>query len=218
MRILDLFSGLGGANAAFRARGHEVITVDIEPNLNGVVPTLTADLFNVTVADLQALGPFDFIWASPPCEAFSVAAIGKNWTKHDDGRIEAKHPRADQAQLLVKHALMLITCVKPRYWLMENPRGMLRKMPFMQSFDCRTVTYCQYGETRMKPTDLWSDRWPPSLELLPPCKPRGTCHESAPRGARTGTQGVKGYFNRSLVPYDLSLAVCLALERDLENA
>lgn len=31
MRVLDLFSGLGGWSAAFRDRGHEVITLDIEP-------------------------------------------------------------------------------------------------------------------------------------------------------------------------------------------
>jgi hypothetical protein len=30
-----------------------------------------------------------------------------------------------------------------------------------------------------------------------------TCHVAAPRGAKTGTQGIKGAKNRSQVPYEL---------------
>lgn len=34
MKVLDLFSGLGGWSAAFKDRGHNVLTVDIEPKFN----------------------------------------------------------------------------------------------------------------------------------------------------------------------------------------
>jgi hypothetical protein len=64
-----------------------------------------------------------------------------------------------------------------------------------------TVSYCQYGDTRMKPTDIWTNckEWHPK----PICKPRSSCHESAPRGARTGTQGIKGAKDRGSIPKEL---------------
>jgi hypothetical protein len=94
---------------------------------------------------------------------------------------------------------------------MENPRGMLQKLRVVKDLPRRTVTYCQYGDTRMKPTDLWGpmpDAWIPR----PPCKNGDTCHVSAPRGARTGTQGIKGAKDRSRVPLELSYEICYALE------
>ena len=51
-----------------------------------------------------------------------------------------------------------------------------------------TVMYCQYGDKRMKPTDIWTNitNWEGKR-----CKNRNLDHESAPRGAKTGTQGLK---------------------------
>lgn len=61
-----------------------------------------------------------------------------------------------------------------------------------------TVTYCQYGDNRMKPTDIWTNcsEWKPK----PMCKNGENCHESAPRGSKTGTQGIKGAKDRGVIP------------------
>ena len=71
----------------------------------------------------------------------------------------------------------------------------------MQGLHRVTVTYCQYGDTRMKPTDIWTNMtsWKPKSM----CKNGDKCHVSAPRGSRTGTQGIKGYKDRSRIPEDL---------------
>ena len=55
----------------------------------------------------------------------------------------------------------------------------------------------------MKPTDVFSN----DFEWIP----RGMCHngnrdchhEPAPRGSRTGTQGLKGNYERSKIPQEL---------------
>ena len=75
---------------------------------------------------------------------------------------------------------------------------MLRKMPFMQELPRHTVTYCQYGDTRMKPTDIWTNMkiWKPR----PACKNGYPCHVSAPRGSRTGTQGLNNAIERGKIP------------------
>ena len=64
-----------------------------------------------------------------------------------------------------------------------------------------TVTYCQYGDTRMKPTDIWANR--PNPKFKPPCHNGDPCHTPASRGSKTGTQGLKGSIKRSIIPQKL---------------
>ena len=75
----------------------------------------------------------------------------------------------------------------------------------MQRFKRQGVTYCQYGDDRMKPTDIWtnSDTWIPR----PMCKNGDSCHISAPRGSRTGTQGLANAYERSKIPEQLCLEI-----------
>ena len=77
----------------------------------------------------------------------------------------------------------------------------MRKSPMMRNISRYTVTYCQYGDNRMKPTDIWTNHESPYFK--PMCKNGDPCHESAPRGSRTGTQGLKGNLERSIVPAEL---------------
>lgn len=74
-------------------------------------------------------------------------------------------------------------------------------MDFMNGLPRYTVTYCQYGDIRMKPTDIWTNH--PSPNFKPPCRNGDKCHTPAPRGARTGTQGLKGSLERSKIPKEL---------------
>ena len=103
----------------------------------------------------------------------------------------------------VQHTIALIEALKPRIgWIVENPRGMLRKWDWMHQFNRWTVTYCQYGDTRMKPTDLWGviPNWIPR----PMCRPGSKCHESSPAGTNQGGTGkLKNARLRSMLPYDL---------------
>ena len=171
------------------ASGHETFTVDVSYSFR---PTLTVDIATLNGERLPQRP--DILWASPPCQGFSVAAIGRNWNYDNT-------PKTDSARLamtLAQKTIQLTEETKPQWWFIENPRGKLRKMPFMQDFYRQTVTYCQYGDTRMKPTDIWTNAtwWKPR----PMCKNGDTCHEAAPRGAKTGTQGIKGDRDRSRIP------------------
>lgn len=74
-------------------------------------------------------------------------------------------------------------------------------MDFMQGLPRYTVTYCQYGDTRMKPTDIWTNH--PNPKFKKPCKNGDKCHEAAPRGSRTGTQGLKDKKERAIIPKQL---------------
>jgi hypothetical protein len=205
--VFDLFAGTGSSTQAFADAGHSVISFELDPSFPA---TETADVTALAAADLLArYGRPDFIWASPPCTSFSVASIGRNWTMID-GVPAAKTEAAEHGQRVVASTVALIAALSPRYgWLMENPRGMLRKLPVVAGLPRRTVTYCQYGDDRMKPTDLWGSvhGWEPR----PPCVNGSPCHTPAPRGSSTGTQGIRLARDRSRVPYQLGEEIMRAI-------
>ena len=207
MIVFDFFAGTGSSTKAFEDAGHTVYKFELDDSFEA---TEHVDVMNLT-ADylLSKYGRPDFIWASPPCTAFSVASIGHHW----QGGYRAYEPKTEFArhsQELVRHTIELIKKMNPtRGWLVENPRGVLRKLPVVANLPRNTVTYCQYGDSRMKPTDLWG--WVPNWIPRPMCKNGEPCHTPAPRGARTGTQGLKGAKDRSMVPYELGKEILNAL-------
>ena len=79
MRVLDLFSGLGGFSEAFLQLGDEVCRVENNPLLSEVPYTSMDDVVKVRdrLAVYQAQGVeirhTDVILAAPPCVEFSLA-------------------------------------------------------------------------------------------------------------------------------------------------
>ena len=199
MRVLYLWAGAEKSGVkAWEEAGHEIVSVGIDP---GCDLTICKDIIDVTVEELELLGPFDFIWASPDCKVWSLAGLHMN---HFEKRGSRFIPITDRAMAMrdrVIWTLHLIESLSPTYWVMENPKGLLRKMPFMRKYQHHRVTYCQYGDTRMKPTDLWG-KFP--LTFYPKyCGYNMDCHEAAPRGSRNGTQGLS-WEERIIIPYQLS--------------
>lgn len=198
MILLELFSGTESISKVFRSHGVDCFTVENNAKFN---PSWCGDILNFKTKD-----NYDVIWASPPCTCFSVASIGSSWC----GNYHPKRTATALGMAYVLKTIEIIKEIKPKYWFIENPRGVLRKMGFMEGLPRRTVTYCQYGDNRMKPTDIWTncEKWKPR----PMCKNGDSCHVSAPRGARTGTQGLKGNMERSIIPKDLCEEIYQAVE------
>lgn len=205
MNVLELFAGSRSVGKAAESLGYNVFSSDINEfeGIDYAVDILEFDINKV---------PFkpDIIWASPPCTYFSVASIGKHWNKDHT-------PKSDNAMFGVKMVQKTIDIIKeisPKKWYIENPRGKLRKLQVVKGLPRTTVWYCKYGDTRAKPTDIWtnnlysllnSDGWNPRPECFNGNK---ECHhESAPRGSRTGTQGLKGNYNRSKIPHELCIEI-----------
>lgn len=206
-KLLELFAGSRSIGKVAEQLGFDVFSVDWE-NYDGI--NLVADIGKMTVDDV----PFtpDVVWASPDCTTYSIAAC----STHRTNTVEPKSDYAKRCDETNMHFIDLIHQLKEKnpslVYFIENPRGMLRHMPFMKERSRKTVWYCKYGDERAKPTDIWtnSETWVPR----PMCKnykydkdgsiiDRHCHHHSARRGAKTGTQGRDGSYERSKIPFDL---------------
>ena len=140
MNLLELFAGSRCVGKVAEELGINVFSVDWQ-KFDKI--DLSIDIEELQTKDVPFIP--DVVWASPDCTTYTIAAI----SKHRNGT-EPKSEYAKKCDLVNKHFISLID-----EWLLintkmiffiENPRGMMRKMPFMQRFKRHTVWYCTYGD------------------------------------------------------------------------
>lgn len=185
MKVLELFCGTKSFTKVAEARGHECRTLDNDQRFE---PTYCMDIMDFVPEVLGDWRP-DVVWASPPCQCFSVMVISKNWEKKRVGKNpQPKREEAIKAMAVAQRTTEIIKALAPIYYFIENPRAMLRKMPFMRGWHHSTVTYCKYGLDYQKATDIWNNcyQWRPK----PVCSPGDPCHVRAPRVNHEGLQGI----------------------------
>ena len=213
MKVLELFAGTRSIGKAFEAHGHVVFSIEWDKKHEDI--DWYTDIGTITADDiLERFGRPDVIWASPDCTSYSIAAISHHRTREEDGNLAPKSEYAKFCDSVNIHVLKLIQELAPTYYFIENPRGGMRKMNFMKDIPIYTVWYCQYGDSRAKPTDIWTNH--PDPQFKPVCKNGNkNCHHTpAPRGAKTGTQGLKGSVERSKIPQELCEHIVRISEED----
>lgn len=197
MRVIDLFSGLGGFSEAFLHRGHAVVRYDNDERFLHVQNTIIKDVLDLTMQDLAGA---DVVLASPPCRCFSVAADHYHWP---NGRPTAE--TLEQIRL-VEHTVKIIMNANPEYWILENPAGRMRNV---LGKPAKHTAWCAWGTPYKKPTDLWGKI--PPIDWRIPRK-----WEPNPSGGAGNRFRNDPYprdpARRALIPYQFSLAVCLACE------
>lgn len=214
MNILELFSGTRSIGKEFEKLGHKVFSVEWDHKF-------FADLYK----DIEYLRPSDIpfipdmIWASPDCTTYSIAGIGHHRNYHIAKSDYAK--KSDRVNENLWSLISIFRFLNPKLlYFVENPRGFYRKMNFKHKDylqpNLYTVTYCQYGDSRMKPTDIFTNHDNPNFK--PICKNGDPCHVRAPRGTRNAgsTQGLKKV-DRSVIPQELCQYIVQLTERWYDN-
>lgn len=197
MKVIDLFSGLGGFSQAFVDRGHKVIRFDNDERFKDVPYTILEDVLNLKAKDFKGA---DIILASPPCNHFSIASLRYHWPKREP--TDATLKQID----LVKYTIKVIKQANPKWWILENPRAMLRTVIGKPTM---TTYWCAWGTPYKKPTDLWG-KLPPidwKMPLTWEPNPSGGAGNAMPNDPYPRDPA-----KRALIPYDFSFAVCLAVE------
>ena len=219
MKTVEFFSGTQSFSKIARERGHETVCIDNNQRFPNTI--MFNMLWKLTPEIEKLIEEADVIWMSPPCTAFSIAAGSTHWT------VDHKH-KTEQA-VLGKRLLDICwkiaeSCIKnKKIFFIENPRARAR---WFLPVDCRnTIWYCKYGDTRAKPTDIWTNLkgWKPQIchnyskEQIQGTMPKHCHHEEARRGSKTGTQGLDGNKERSEVPGDLFRELFPLIEKQLNQ-
>ena len=211
--LLELFAGSRSVGNVAEQMGYDVFSIDIY-NFDNI--DLVIDILDLK-KEMIKFKPL-VIWASPPCTYFSVASIGVHWNKNHT-------PKTKEAELgmrILNKTLEIFNWFPDAFFYMENPRGKMRKK--VKGINRATVTYCSYGDIRMKPTDIWSNNIYDIFNING-WKPRKMCfngnkkchHEEAPRGSKTGTQGLKNNYERSKIPKQLIKEILKNSNNDIIN-
>ena len=141
-RLLELFSGTGSIGKVFRARGWEVVSVDIDARMQ---PTVVAD---IGTFDYKMLGgKFDVVWCSPHCTHYSIA------------RSKARTPRdLEGSDKLVRRCRDIISHFRPQAWFIENPHsGLLKTRDVVSDLPYVVVDYCMFGGCYRKRTIIFTN-------------------------------------------------------------
>jgi hypothetical protein len=229
MRVLDLFSGLGGWSQAFRERGHDVLTLDIDKRLK---PDVCRDILSVkSTAELyneQEAEDWDIVLASPPCQSFSLASAAHHWGTQSS-MYYPKDLKTVKGLNIAWHTFYLLYNSRATFVVIENPMGMMRNVIGRPTAE---ISQCQYGLPYRKRTDLWG-RLPPAFVpklCLDPgqtlisrgsrCEHMQRNHvwenDAKSRDTHWGDHTRMGAAKRAMIPYQLSLEMCVAAEKGME--
>lgn len=149
-RALDLFCGAGGVSVGLQRAGFDVVGVDISPQ-----PHHRGGVFVQADALIYPLEGFDFIWASPPCQAYTVSR----------SRVAAER-RKQHPELIEPIRARLQPSGVP--WVMENVPGAPLRHPFLlcgASFGLGALgddgVFRQLRRHRLFESSLWNIQSPP---------------------------------------------------------
>jgi len=226
MNFIELFAGGRSFGRTAESMGHNVFSSDYKPfdGIHYVTDIMDFDPSKVPFEKVHG------IWASPPCEKFSIKTAVKGGgnqsyeTIKENGRVVSIKPRTNfnidskfmrfpvkineeriKHEGYVEKTLELIRIFNPDFFFIENPASgfmkfYLKDHPMYHNY----TTYCQYGFDYMKRTNVFSN-----IPLnLKSCKNGDDCHTDTfsqrwDHKKQTHEMKALTYYDRSLIPEGL---------------
>lgn len=123
MKVIDLFSGVGGLSAGFEKAGYDIVLAnefdkDIAKSYqlnHKKTIMINDDIKNILPEVEKYKNKIDVIIGGPPCQGFSMAGA----------RIRKNSFLEDPRNFLFRNYFSVVQAVEPKYFVMENVPGML---------------------------------------------------------------------------------------------
>jgi hypothetical protein len=205
MKVSEGFCGFGSCSNVAEELGYKTFRMDKDTFFKA---DFYGDLTNEEDQNvfMEQVKDSDIVWLSPPCKVWSLSSGNTYWTKF-------RQPRNEEAILGIRMMMfcryVADYCVKHnKIFFIENPNG--RAVWILENKYLKRSWYCQYGDSRAKPTNIWTNldiTFKTCFNSNPNCN-----HERAVRGSKTGTQGLKNSKERSRIPKELFIHIFNRIE------
>lgn len=165
--LLELFKGTGSIGKVAHKMNMNIVSLDMVEKYK---PDILIDIMNWDYKAFYKTTKFapDFIWASPPCNTYSVCVY--RLRERNPQTAEPYSDRAIEGTKVLYKTLEIILFFKninPNLlYVIENPRGMMRNDKIMKTINRTTTKYSAYGDNKKKVTDFFNNL-PHGLSLLP---------------------------------------------------
>lgn len=152
--LLELFKGTGSVGKTAKKLNLNVISLDNEAIFK---PDILTDILDWNYKNVDFIP--NIIWASPPCNTFSPLSYPLK--ERDTETAEPFSERAKLGTKILYKTIEIINYFKKKnpklLFVIENPRGMMRKDKKIKELYKETTLYCLYGDIKRKPTDFFSN-------------------------------------------------------------
>jgi len=187
MRKLNVFSGCTEFGSEVQAFADRGHSTTLL-GVNGDVD------IKIDIRDFHTTEHYDFMTFHPPCTEFSIA----NWRA---GKCRDRNPDLS----IVEACFRIVQEANPTFWMIENPTGCLRHFIGRPQYN---IKYGDHGHYCQKPTDLWG--------VLPWFNSyRKNTVVPGEHNKTAFSSGCRDPSKRALLPYDLSMTLCKAIENVL---
>jgi DNA (cytosine-5)-methyltransferase 1 len=143
LRVLDLFSGMGGLSYGFKREGFDVTGVDKFVHVEKTYRALVGSEFiRMDLEEFSVMGDYDVIVGGPPCRPWSPVNLARRGSSHRDYGLVWR---------FFDHAL----AIEPQVFVMENvpflrgdkefSRQLVRATSAGYSVDHALIRYSDYG-------------------------------------------------------------------------
>tara|TARA_R100000750_G_scaffold40416_1_gene26145 strand:- start:629 stop:1282 length:654 start_codon:yes stop_codon:yes gene_type:complete len=210
MKTVELWSGTESFSKVARELGHETWTTDINSIHN---PDYVGDMLQLSTQQIikERVMEAGIVWMSPVCKGWSLSAGHTHWTEFRQPKTQVA---LDSMNMMMFARYVADLCVKHnKIFFIENPNG--RAVWILDNKYLKRAWYCKYDDKRAKPTNIYTNL---DIEFLTCSNGNKDCHhESAPRGSKTGTQGLKNDIERSRIPPKLFYHIFNTLNPNKRN-
>ena len=148
MKLLELFSGTKSVGKVAEQLGYEVISLDLKD------ADINCDILDWDYTVYEP-GYFDVIWASPPCDTFSI--LKNCWIGRCGYTRQSILDDINNIGLpILRRTEEIIDYFRPKYYCIENPQTGKMKH-YINDKPFYDVDYCKYGFDYKKRTRIWTN-------------------------------------------------------------
>jgi len=150
MKLLELFSGTKSVGKVAQQLGYEVTSLDLKD------ADINTDILEWDYK-VYPIGYFDVIWASPPCNTFSILRNGCKGSRYGYTSEKIQNDIDNIGVPILRRAEEIINYFEPTYYFIENPQtGRMKE--YINDKPYYDVDYCKYCDWGYrKRTRIWTN-------------------------------------------------------------